>query len=168
MTRIYDRLKEERHALDFDDLERQTVALLAQEPQSERLRAYLDSINHLMVDEFQDTNHIQKEIVSFLAPATVPGRLFVVGDAKQSIYRFRQAQVSIFNQTAHEVEQASGFPPQPLNRSFRTHQELVDGVNHLFDQILQPLDGLKHQPFEAQPGALTAARSDPFGCRTAH
>ena len=159
LTAAYDRLKDEQHALDFDDLERHTVHLLAQQPQSDRLRAFLDGIHHVMVDEFQDTNPIQREIVYALAPPQTPGRLFVVGDAKQSIYRFRQAQVSIFNQTAQDVRAATGHDAQPLNQSFRTHQELVNGFNHLFDHVLQPLNGASHQDYEALPGPLTAQRA---------
>lgn len=161
LTQVYDRLKSERHSLDFDDLERLTVKLLTQ-PQTgadPRLAAYLTGIHHVMVDEFQDTNPIQQQIVYALAPPTLPGRLFVVGDAKQSIYRFRQAQVSIFNRTAQDVEAASGHPPQPLNRSFRTHQELVNGCNHLFHHLFQPLDGNRHRDYEAQPGPLESQRA---------
>lgn len=161
LTRTYDGLKEERHALDFDDLERHTVRLLHQQPRSERLQAFLDGIHHVMVDEFQDTNPIQQQILAVLAPPDAPGRLFVVGDAKQSIYRFRQAQVQIFHQMGQQVEQATGQAPIPLNRSFRTHQELVHACNHLFDRLFQPLDGLAHRPYEARPGPLTAARPTP-------
>lgn len=159
LTAAYDRLKDEQHVLDFDDLERHTVRLLKQDPQSDRLHAFLDGIHHVMVDEFQDTNPIQRQIVYALAPLEMSGRLFVVGDAKQSIYRFRQAQVSIFNQTAQDVLAATGYDAQPLNQSFRTHQELVNGFNHLFDHVLQPLNGARHQDYEALPGPLTAQRA---------
>jgi len=83
----------------------------------------------------------------------------VVGDAKQSIYRFRQAQVSVFNQTREHIQQASGQPPARLARSFRTHQALLSFSNHLFDHLLQPL-GRDYAGFEAQPGPLTAERDD--------
>jgi ATP-dependent helicase/nuclease subunit A len=158
----YDRLKDARHVLDFDDLERHALGLLRQEPRSARLAAYLDGIRHVMVDEFQDTNLIQQEIVRLLAPLDHPERhLFVVGDAKQSIYRFRQAQVAIFNATATDVEVRTGFAPEKLSQSFRTHTSLVAALNHLFDRTLLPLNGLRHQAYEAKPGPLTAARITP-------
>jgi ATP-dependent helicase/nuclease subunit A len=159
LEQVYDLLKVQRRALDFDDLEMLTEKLLAEEPASERLQAYLAGINHLMVDEFQDTNQIQQSIIYKLAHPEQGDRLFVVGDAKQSIYRFRQAQVSVFNQTKVDIQKASGHPPLRLARSFRTHQPLLSFSNALFEQLLQPL-GSDYADFEAQPGALVAERDD--------
>ncbi|MBE0408232.1 MAG: UvrD-helicase domain-containing protein [Anaerolineales bacterium] len=159
LNQSYGQLKDERRALDFDDLEMLTEQLLSQEPRSQRLRAYLAGINHVMVDEFQDTNQIQQSIIYKLAHPTQGERLFVVGDAKQSIYRFRQAQVSVFNQTKEQIQRASGFPALRLARSFRTHQPLLSFNNVLFDQLLQPL-AKDYTDFEAQPGRLTAERDD--------
>ena len=153
----YDRLKDAAHALDFDDLELLTRRLLAQQPRSIRLQAFLDSIQHLMVDEFQDTNHIQQEIVYNLAQSLEEGRLFVVGDAKQSIYRFRQAQVAVFNRTARDIQNASGREPVRLSCSFRTHVQLVNALNALFAVILKPAGG-RPADFEARPGPLQPQR----------
>lgn len=166
LDQIYADLKDEIHALDFDDLELRTLDLLTIRGESDpRLTGFLAGVRHLMVDEFQDTNPIQKQIVYALAPLEggreEAGRLFVVGDPKQSIYRFRQAQVSIFNRTAQDLRRITGHDPAPLSRSFRTHQELVNALNHLFDHILQPLDGNSPTDFEARPGSLTAVRTLP-------
>jgi ATP-dependent helicase/nuclease subunit A len=159
LNHTYEELKVERRALDFDDLELLTEQLLAEEPASERLLAYLEGINHLMVDEYQDTNQIQQSIIYKLAAPERDDRLFVVGDAKQSIYRFRQAQVSVFNQTKEQIRKVTGFPPLRLVRSFRTQQTLLSFCNHLFDELLQPL-GKDYKEFEAQPAALVAERDD--------
>jgi ATP-dependent helicase/nuclease subunit A len=153
----YQQMKSERFALDFDDLELMAGGLLKQEPRPERLQAYLDGICHLMVDEFQDTNLAQKDIIYALAHPAAGGRLFVVGDAKQSIYRFRQAQVAVFNQTARDIHTLTGFPPVPLSGSFRTHAQLLSALNSLFASVLQPLAG-QHADFEARPGALQPQR----------
>jgi ATP-dependent helicase/nuclease subunit A len=157
---IYSRLKAARHALDFDDLELRAAALLDQAPRGARLHAVLEGVNHLMVDEFQDTNEIQQRIVYGLAHPTDAGRLFVVGDAKQSIYRFRQSQVTVFNRTAQDIAAASGSDPVRLSRSFRTHEPLVRASNDLFDRLLQPF-GRIPQGYEAVPGPLTAERPAP-------
>jgi len=157
LEKIYNQIKETQQGLDFDDLELLTDRLLQMMPRSDRLQGFLAHINHLMVDEFQDTNITQQRIVYALAPLEQPGRLFVVGDAKQSIYRFRQAQVSIFNQISREVKAITGYPPESLSTSFRTHHSLVQAANTLFDKILSPL-GDEHEPFEAFPGPLTAYR----------
>jgi ATP-dependent helicase/nuclease subunit A len=157
LEKTYSQIKEGQQTLDFDDLELLTDRLLYKSPRSERLNGFLESINHLMVDEFQDTNLIQQRIVHALAPLDQPGKLFVVGDAKQSIYRFRQAQVRIFNQTAAQVKRITGYPPVPLSTSFRTHQSLVNAANSLFENILAP-QGESHADYEAQPGPLRAHR----------
>jgi ATP-dependent helicase/nuclease subunit A len=152
MTGHYASLKAAR-LLDFDDLELLTADLL-REPGGEARWAH---IRQLMVDEFQDTNLLQKDIVYALAPPD-SDRLFVVGDAKQSIYRFRQAQVSNFNQVSRDILDITGQPAVPLDRSFRTQSSLVAAQNALFDEVLQPVAGA-HQDFEARPGALEAHRT---------
>ena len=158
LNQVYDHLKDELQVLDFDDLEHLTVKLLEIEPCTERLQRFLEGINHLMVDEFQDTNPIQKKIVKALAPLEDSGKFFAVGDAKQSIYRFRQAQVSIFNRTADEIFTITGEAPLPLSTSFRSHRRLVNALNDLFDEILKPEFGAEHEAYEAHPGPLTANR----------
>ena len=136
---VYEQLKSERQALDFDDLEILAERLLCREDRDPRLTAFLSAIHHVMVDEFQDTNEIQQRIIYALADPRDAGRLFVVGDAKQSIYRFRQAQASVFRRTSQDIQAATGQEPLPLSRSFRTHECLVRALNCVFDRIFQPL-----------------------------
>lgn len=154
---VYTRLKDTQQALDFDDLELLTLRLLEATPRDSRLADYLNGINHLMVDEFQDTNLIQKQIAYALANPSSGGRLFVVGDAKQSIYRFRQAQVSVFSQVQTDIARITGMPAIPLNVSFRTQTALTLALNALFEYTLRPVSS-EYQAFEAQPGPLQAAR----------
>ncbi|NDJ76332.1 MAG: UvrD-helicase domain-containing protein, partial [Chloroflexi bacterium] len=93
----YTRLKHDRAALDFDDLERRTRDLLEEHP--DVATRYQRDFRHVLVDEFQDTNDAQRRIIYRLAGIGEPladGRLFVVGDPKQSIYAFRGADVSVF------------------------------------------------------------------------
>ncbi len=158
LNTVYDQLKDEQQGLDFDDLEYQTLKLLQIKPRPLRLQSFLDGIKHLMVDEFQDTNPVQMEIVTFLAPFNEAGKLFTVGDAKQSIYRFRQAQVGFFNRTAQEIQKVTHQEPLPLSTSFRSHKRLIEALNDLFNVILQPITGENHQVFEAHPGPLVADR----------
>jgi ATP-dependent helicase/nuclease subunit A len=156
----YNRIKEERGVLDFDDLEILAERLLLEKPSGERLEAYLKGVNQLMVDEFQDTNQVQQRIVYSLANPQDGGKLFIVGDAKQSIYRFRQAEVSVFNRTGADIKKVTGEGPVVLSASFRSHASLVAALNSLFDTVLQPL-GARHLEFEAPPGPLTAHRQNP-------
>ncbi len=156
----YQEIKDRTQSLDFDDLELLTMRILGDTPRPARLSRSLAEIKHLMVDEFQDTNLVQQQIVYALAPVEAEGRLFVVGDAKQSIYRFRQAQVSVFNRTAGEVAKVTGHQASRLSTSFRSHQSLVNACNHLFTTVLAPL-GKTYEDYEARPGALEALRSTP-------
>lgn len=141
----FQRLKNDRDALDFDDLELLTLELLENYPQV--ARRYADhEFNHVMVDEFQDTNDIQRRIVYALCgidpvqKRAVPGRLFVVGDPKQSIYAFRGADVSVFEQVRDELL-ACGGQQISLNKSFRSHERLVGMYNSVFSQVLRRTSG---------------------------
>jgi len=158
LEHVYTSIKDSNQSLDFDDLEIRTDQLLSQLTRSTRLENFLKGIKHLMVDEYQDTNLIQQRIISELAPINHAGKLFVVGDAKQSIYRFRQAQVSIFNQIARDIQLFTQQSPLPLNRSFRSQESLVSAINDVFKFVFQPIDK-DYALFEAKPGALSASRS---------
>lgn len=133
----YARLKTERTALDFDDLEAGARDLLEQYPGV--VARYAAELNHVLVDEFQDTNAAQRDIVYRLAGMGVDGcaggRLFVVGDPKQSIYAFRGADVSVFGAVRDDLI-AWGGQELPLMTSFRTHANLVGAFNDLFGRIL--------------------------------
>lgn len=116
----YDRLKRRRGALDFNDLELGAARALESDPVAEDYRKRFDLI---MVDEFQDTNPVQARILTRLAR---PGltNLCVVGDPKQSIYRFRDADVSVFE------DFCSRMPVQiALTRNFRSVPGILDFSN---------------------------------------
>src|SRR5207245_4507270 len=94
---FYDERKSEAALVDFDDLLLRARDLLRDH--AEVRRRLGAGISLLMVDEFQDTDPIQDDIVRLLCgEGLLTGRLFVVGDAKQSIYRFRRAQPRILHQ----------------------------------------------------------------------
>ena len=92
---IYDRRLARANAFDFDDLIGATVALLQLFPDVKQ--KYRSRFKHILVDEYQDTNHAQymliKELVGTTKDGLVPGELCVVGDADQSIYAFRGATI---------------------------------------------------------------------------
>ncbi|MFP4324163.1 MAG: UvrD-helicase domain-containing protein, partial [Anaerolineales bacterium] len=142
----YRTLKTERAAVDYDDLEALTADLLTEHPEV-AARYAAGEFRHIMVDEFQDTNARQRDIILALCGAA-PGRLFVVGDPKQSIYAFRGADVSVFGAVRAGILAAEGREIL-LNRSFRAHANLMECFNHLFAQTLQ-----------VGPGALGAYEVD--------
>lgn len=136
-ARAWEETKRGRSALDFADLQVLARDLLVGHPEVlARVRARYE---HVLVDEFQDTNHLQKQIIWLLAGGDADtgllprdGRLFVVGDAKQSIYGFRSADVTVFNATLREFAEAPGCGVLPLDTSYRSRPELIAFLNDLF------------------------------------
>jgi len=151
----YDVLKREQNALDFDDLEQQALSLLQQDA-SVRAR-WRSEARAVLVDEFQDTNGRQRDLIAHLNGND--GKLFIVGDAKQSIYRFRGADVTVFRAERTRIEREGGFA-FPLHTSYRAHRALVQGLNDL----LRPVLGEQPDPERpwAEPFAeLKHARTHP-------
>ncbi|MCI9262099.1 UvrD-helicase domain-containing protein [uncultured Adlercreutzia sp.] len=96
--------------------------------------AYRDKFKLIMVDEFQDTDRLQVEVISRLAQ---PGlaNVCTVGDAQQSIYRFRGADVNVFTEYRANLEgQAGGSPVVSMARNFRSHGDVLAFVEHVFSQ----------------------------------
>jgi len=128
---FYRKSLDEQIGLDFDDLEAGTVALL----QDPTIRAHWQAeVGAVLVDEFQDTNVRQREIILGLC-GQQPGRLFVVGDARQSIYRFRGADVTVFTSLQTQIRQQGGQTID-LDRTFRAHSQLLDGLGRLLSPIM--------------------------------
>lgn len=161
LTLVHHRLtrtKGERNAVDFDELQTRAVRLLRDHP--EVLQQVRQSIRYLMVDEFQDTNDAQKQLIDCLCSGEEePGKLFVVGDAKQSIYRFRGAEVSLFSQTREEILSRGG-QEVALVDNFRSDPFLVDFVNGLFQRLMSsdPTSPNHYRETVAQKERLGEAR----------
>ncbi|MEA5594796.1 BREX-3 system P-loop-containing protein BrxF [Rivularia sp. UHCC 0363] len=132
------RVKRKERFLDFSDLE--VCALRALQDNQVQFY-YAQRWKAFLIDEFQDTNPVQSEILKQL---TQNNLLTIVGDAKQSIYGFRRADVDIFLSWCDEI-QNNGGTQEILSTSFRTHKSLVDNINHIFT----PLLGNLHQNLDA-------------------
>lgn len=126
----YEQEKEERLALDFDDLLIRAKKLLC-DAGSEALRQKIArQIGLLLVDEFQDTDPLQVDLISALVDSEVAaGKLFFVGDVKQSIYRFRRADPQVFRSLREALPEPS---QQLLTRNFRSQPAILNFVNALF------------------------------------
>jgi len=146
--------KAERHALDFDDLEQQALDLLAGD---DDVRArWQEEVESLLVDEFQDTNGRQRDLVKYLNAGR--GRLFIVGDAKQSIYRFRGAEVEVFREERAAIAQSGRVCD--MSTSFRTHTQLVGALNALLSEAMGT-ETIASEPWREPFMSLTAARVEP-------
>ena len=155
----YRQYKRDNSLLDFDDLERITANLLNDQSVQERYRNA--EFKHLLVDEFQDTNDLQWDIIQSLASLDRGGSLFVVGDPKQSIYQFRGADVSVFNDVRDKISTNTAGKEVPLSQSFRTHQRLVDQFNELFSRILVRDEASPVKEFEVVlDKRMTASRKE--------
>ena len=142
-TRAYQARKRDIQALDFDDLEDRAVSLLADH---EEVRAWWQSqVGALLVDEFQDTNARQETLLNLLDGGR--GIRFLVGDAKQSIYRFRGADVEVFQKLRGRFE-AEGRRVAPLDETWRAHAGLVYGLNALLEPVLGTGENAWEAPFE--------------------
>lgn len=155
----YRKLKMERALVDFDDLERLTAQVLSQEHIRQRYREA--EFNHLLVDEFQDTNDRQWQIIRALGDLDRGGALFAVGDPKQSIYGFRGADVSVFNRVRDQVARDANGKELSLSTSFRSHRRLIAQFNGLFNVILVRDDDSPVADFQVQfDKPMTAFRED--------
>ena len=144
----YREILEERSVLDFSDVLQRALALLRQMDEFSQSRFRLESrYHHVLVDEFQDTSRAQWELVSLLIQSWGEGlglptepSIFIVGDRKQSIYRFRDAEVAVLQEAGKYIEglRAGGNPRRSITRSFRALPELLSFVNDLFGEMAQP------------------------------
>ena len=148
----------ENNAIDFAEIAERAKLSLGDETQPTDLALSMDyRIRHMLVDEFQDTSLSQFVLFQKLTAGWAPGdghTFFAVGDPMQSIYRFREAQVSLFlNARSHGIH--SGLPLQPLVLSvnFRSRRQIIDWVNDAFSKIF-PREDKPHQ------GAVSYAFSE--------
>ncbi|HVT30988.1 MAG TPA: UvrD-helicase domain-containing protein, partial [Lacipirellulaceae bacterium] len=130
VAEAYDDRKRTQGKLDFDDLLAKADALLTS-PENIELRDRLaDDLCLLLVDEFQDTDQLQANLVTSVCGKHFDtGRLFFVGDFKQSIYRFRGAQPKVFSDLRDRVQEDGRLP---LTLNFRSQPEILHFVNSLF------------------------------------
>jgi ATP-dependent helicase/nuclease subunit A len=120
-------------------------------------------IRHILVDEFQDTSQTQFELLEKLTNGWEPGdgrTLFLVGDPMQSIYRFRQADVSLFLKARLEGIGAIQLEPLALNVNFRSAAPLVQWVNRTFESILPAADDVESGAIAYAPGVAGATGAD--------
>ena len=139
--------------LDFMDLLLRASDLLAGNPAIARRLG--ERFRHIFVDEFQDTDPLQAGVLRAIAADAVPGRLFVVGDPKQSIYGFRRADIQVYRKFREGMVDAGG-EDVPLTRNFRSRPDLLATLSGLFSRILS--GGEDFSPAYAN---VEADRNDP-------
>ncbi|MDO4321982.1 MAG: helicase-exonuclease AddAB subunit AddA [Lachnospiraceae bacterium] len=157
--------KAEKNILDFGDLEHLALQALVERKEGENIptaaaREYAESFEEIMIDEYQDSNLVQELILQ-----SVSGRgcgahnLFMVGDVKQSIYRFRLARPELFMEKYKAYREANEAACRiDLHRNFRSRGEVLQSVNYIFRQIMtENLGGIVYDKDAAlYPGAQFA------------
>ena len=137
-------LLQENKLSDFSEISLAALKSFGNELEPTDLGKYLDDkIQHILVDEYQDTSFKQEALLKKLTAEWEPdsGRtLFIVGDPKQSIYRFRDAEVGLFLKTQKEGINNLNLERLTLESNFRSQQSLVDWVNQCFQKILPEED----------------------------
>ena len=137
-------LLQEKKLSDFSEISLAALKSFGNELEPTDLGKYLDDkIQHILVDEYQDTSFKQEELLKKLTAEWEPesGRtLFIVGDPKQSIYRFRDAEVGLFLKTQKEGINNLNLEQLTLESNFRSQQSLVDWNNRCFQKILPEED----------------------------
>lgn len=128
----YRECKRQENAFEFADISHYTIEILENFPQVRE--AYQERFHEVMVDEYQDTNHIQERMLELLSNGH---NRFMVGDIKQSIYRFRQADPQIFNEKFQRYAQN----PQEgklilLKENFRSSSEVLSATNDVFARLM--------------------------------
>ncbi len=133
----YNKRKEENDFLDFEDLLLKTVQVLKNKDVVEILA---QRYQYIMVDEYQDTDDVQYFIVMSLLKQLTVNNLFVVGDEKQSIYFFRDADLEIFDITKKKIKEKNDEGNLMLNHSFRVSPKIALFTNNLFGKIMKQND----------------------------
>ena len=160
--------KRQNGILTFSDIAHMAIDVLKT---NHAVRTYYKkTYKYIMIDEFQDNNDLQRQLLYLIAErldqcsdsiphvsALEPAKLFFVGDDKQSIYRFRGADVSVFKQLAESLESCGGRHIR-LKHNYRSEPGLVEFYNTLFEQVMKN-DG---EPFEADFKALESRQATPF------
>jgi len=145
--------KAQRGVLDFQDLLLVARNLLRDD--KEVRRYFQEKFRYILVDEFQDTDPLQVEVVFLLAEDDAqagsweevevsPGRLFLVGDPQQSIYRFRRADIETYEKARKQLTKKGGA--LKISQNFRTVPSIISWVNRVFEPLIQPSDQGYFQP----------------------
>lgn len=164
----YQNLKAEKSKLNFQDLLLLTASLLKENPEVRRY--FQKRFTHLLVDEFQDTDPVQAEIMFYLTGGEVterdwrrltpkPGSLFVVGDPKQSIYRFRRADIDIYNEVKRLLVKKGGRV-LTLTTNFRSVAAVGSWINGVFKGIFPE----QADQYQAAFAPLDTVRDDGVDC----
>lgn len=134
--------KKEKNTVDFNDLEHYCLEILRGD-KSKVSEAFKEKFYEVLVDEYQDSNNVQEAIIDLVSRKYDENpNVFMVGDVKQSIYRFRQAKPELFLEKYNTYSSEKGKSRKvQLYKNFRSREEVILGVNYIFKQIMSQIVG---------------------------
>ncbi|MBQ9000206.1 MAG: helicase-exonuclease AddAB subunit AddA, partial [Clostridium sp.] len=141
--KAYEDKKREKGIIDFNDIEHFALKILIGKDEEGKdiptdiALGYREKFHEIFIDEYQDSNLVQEVLLGTIAKIITPNR-FMVGDVKQSIYRFRQAKPEIFLQKYRDYDEHedTSYRKIMLYKNFRSREEVVDCANYIFENIM--------------------------------
>ena len=146
----FNQKKRDKNLLDFNDLEHLCLKILISKDEegnvvpsqvAEHFREYFDEV---LVDEYQDSNNVQETIIDLVSRKNLDEpNVFMVGDVKQSIYRFRQAKPELFldKYNRYPIEAGGRDRKIQLYKNFRSREEVISGSNYIFKMVMSTIVG---------------------------
>lgn len=151
------RFKRSINSYSYNDIAKMAIAIFKENPSvCAQIKKHTYEI---LIDEYQDTNDLQEILISYIADNNV----YMVGDIKQSIYRFRNANPDIFREKYHSFKEKNQGIAIDLAKNFRSRPEVIADINHIFSQIMTPAIGgvLYHDGHELIYGNKTYSENRP-------
>ncbi len=176
-TRRYQKRKAKKNLIDFNDQEHMALDILVRPPEvmdgdnlkadrlcpTETAKGYAEMFEEIMCDEYQDSNMVQETLLNSISREQ-EGRpnIFVVGDVKQSIYRFRMAEPEIFVSKYETFSKETGLHQRiDLHKNFRSRKCVLDSVNRLFERLMIPeVGGIRYDADAALYPGMDYAPTD--------
>lgn len=140
--------KKRKNLIDFNDMEQYALQILTRDEDgnfvpSDVAKSYQEKFAEVMIDEYQDSNLVQEAILTSVSGVSNGNyNIFMVGDVKQSIYRFRLSRPELFMEKFHSYTlEDSQQQRVDLHKNFRSRREVLDSTNFVFEQIMIPQFG---------------------------
>ena len=158
----FEEQKRAQNMIDFSDMEQYALRILTEKTEaglgpSKIAEEYQKQFQEIMIDEYQDSNLIQEAILTSVSTVSRGSyNVFMVGDVKQSIYRFRLSRPELFMEKYDTYSQADSEKQRiDLDRNFRSRKEVLDATNYVFEQIMhKSVGGVEYDARAAlYPGA---------------
>lgn len=132
-------VKHKNNTYDFNDIAHLVISLLSKDGEkSDIAKSLTKEFEYIIVDEYQDVNDVQETILNLISRAGDEANVFMVGDVKQSIYGFRNADSDIFTNKYNKYKNGvSDSIKIDLNQNFRSRSEVLDSINYIFSKIMR-------------------------------